>query len=196
MKQSNRLNRARYGLYAPVYDLAARPLERGRQRAIERLALSPDDRVLVVGCGTGSDLAYLPAGTSVSAIDLTPAMVDRTRDRAEALDLDLDARVGDAQSLPYQDGAFDAVLLHLVLSIVPDPRAVAVETERVLAPGGRVSIYDKFAPGGGTSRQSVGRSIRWPGSCSRIRPGDSGRSWRTRPSSRMNANSFSAASTR
>lgn len=148
MKQSNRLNRARYGLYAPVYDLAARPLERGRQRAIERLALSSDDRVLVVGCATGSDLAYLPAGTSVSAIDLTPGMVDRTRDRAASLDLDVDVRVGDARSLPYRDGAFDAVLLHLVLSVVSDPRAVAAETERVLAPGGRISIYDKFAPAG------------------------------------------------
>lgn len=62
MKQSNRWNRLRYRLYAPVYDLVARPLRRGRQRAIDRLDLGAADRILVVGCGTGSDLPFLPAG--------------------------------------------------------------------------------------------------------------------------------------
>jgi len=36
--------------------------------------------------------------------------------------------------------------LHLVLSVVSDPGAVVAETERVLTPDGRVSIYDKFTP--------------------------------------------------
>lgn len=146
MKQSNRWNRLRYRLYAPVYDLVARPLRRGRQRAIDRLDLGAADRILVVGCGTGSDLPFLPAGAGVTAIDLTPAMVRRTRARAETLDVDVDTRVGDAHSLPFADDKFDAILLHLVLSVVPDPDAVAAEAARVLAPRGRVSIYDKFVP--------------------------------------------------
>lgn len=139
-------NRARYQLYAPIYDAVARPLEQGRKRAIERLDLDSGDRVLILGCGTGSDLKYLPPGAHVTAIDAAPAMVRRTRARAERLGLEVDARIGDAQALPFEDGAFDAVLLHLILSVVPDPQAVAAETARVLAPCGRVSIYDKFAP--------------------------------------------------
>jgi ubiquinone/menaquinone biosynthesis C-methylase UbiE len=141
-------NRTRYRLYAPVYDRVARPLERGREQAIERLDVEPGDRILILGCGTGSDLAYLPDGVRVTALDVTPAMVRRTEKRAEKLGLEVDARVGDAQSLPFDDDAFDAVLLHLILSVVPDPDAVVAETDRVLAPEGRVSIFDKFVDEG------------------------------------------------
>jgi phosphatidylethanolamine/phosphatidyl-N-methylethanolamine N-methyltransferase len=144
MRHSDRWNRIRYRLYAPVYDLVVKPLAAGRRRAIERLDLESGDRVLCLGCGTGSDLEYLPPDVSVTAIDLTPAMLDRTRARAESVPLDGDARVGDAQDLALPDDAFDAVTLHLVLSVVPDPEAVAAETARVLAPDGRLSIFDKF----------------------------------------------------
>jgi phosphatidylethanolamine/phosphatidyl-N-methylethanolamine N-methyltransferase len=148
MTQSNRLNRLRYRLYAPVYDLVAWPLERGRRRAIDRLDLTDDDRILVLGCGPGVDLEYLPAGADITAVDITPAMVERTERRAAEFGLDVEARVGDATDLPFDDDAFDAVLLHLVLSVVPDPEVVVAETARVLAPDGRVSILDKFVPEG------------------------------------------------
>lgn len=141
-------NRTRYRLYAPVYDLAARPLESGRRRAIERLELGPDDRILILGSGPGVDLEYLPRDADVTAVDAAPEMVERTAERADALGLDVDARVGDAQDLSLPDDSFDAVLLHLVLSVVPDPAAVASEAARVLRPDGRVSIYDKFVPEG------------------------------------------------
>ncbi len=141
-------HRNRWRLYAPVYDWAARPLERGRERAVERLDPGPGDRILVLGCGTGADLRYLPPGARITAVDVAPEMVRRTAARAEALGLDVDARVGDALDLDLEDGTFDAVLLHLVLSVVSEPDEVAAETARVLAPGGRVSIYDKFVPEG------------------------------------------------
>lgn len=146
MTPTNRWNQVRYRLYAPIYDWVARPLERGRQRAIERLDPRPDDHVLVVGCGTGMDLEYLPPETRVTAIDLTPTMVRRTAARATGLERDADVVIGDAHVLPFADGTFDAVSLHLVLSVVPDPAAVVAETARVLARDGRVSIYDKFSP--------------------------------------------------
>ncbi len=139
-------NRTRYQLYAPIYDAVARPLERGRERAIEQVAPTTDDRILILGCGPGSDLEYLPSEAEITAVDAVPAMVRRTRERADALGMTVDARVGDAQGLPFDDDAFDAVLLHLILSVVPDPQAVADEAARVLAPDGRVSIYDKFVP--------------------------------------------------
>ncbi|WP_263821405.1 class I SAM-dependent methyltransferase [Salinibacter sp.] len=141
-------NRTRYQLYAPIYDAVARPLERGRKRAVDQLDLQSGERVLILGAGTGSDLNYLPDDVQVTAIDAVPAMVRRTRKRAERLGRDVDARVGDAQDLPFEDDAFDAVLLHLILSVVPSPEAVTAETARVLTPGGRLSIYDKFVPEG------------------------------------------------
>jgi phosphatidylethanolamine/phosphatidyl-N-methylethanolamine N-methyltransferase len=146
MTLTNRWNRVRYRLYAPVYDLAARPLESGRRRAIDRLDVGPDEDVLVVGCGTGMDLDYLPPAASVTAVDLTETMVRRTAGRGRGREGDLAVAVADAHELPFADDSFDAVLLHLVLSVVPDPAATAVEAARVLAPTGRASIYDKFAP--------------------------------------------------
>jgi ubiquinone/menaquinone biosynthesis C-methylase UbiE len=148
MMVSNGWNRTRYRLYAPVYDVVARPLQRGRERTIERLDLDSGDRVLLLGCGTGEDLDYLPDDVAVTAVDLTPAMVRRTEARAESLGRDVDARVGDAQDLPFEIDSFDAVVLHLVISVVPDPQSVLDETARVLDPDGQVSIYDKFAPEG------------------------------------------------
>lgn len=137
-------NRTRYRVYAPVYDWVAKPLERGRERALDALDPEPGDRILLVGSGTGADLAYLPAGVEVAAIDVTPAMVRRTERRAAKLGLSVDARVADARSLPFADDSFDAVVLHLVLAVVPEPRRVVAEVERVLAPDGRVSVFDKF----------------------------------------------------
>jgi ubiquinone/menaquinone biosynthesis C-methylase UbiE len=146
----DRLNRVRYSLYAPIYDIVAAPLERGRRLAIETLDLESDDRILIVGCGTGGDLPYLPAGATVDAIDVTPGMVSRTQQRGAALDLDLDARVADARSLPFDEDQYDAVLLHLILAVAPEPDRIMQEVERVLAPGGRVSVYDKYVPPGTT----------------------------------------------
>ncbi|MFB6273358.1 MAG: class I SAM-dependent methyltransferase [Salinibacter sp.] len=141
-------NRTRYRLYAPVYDWLARPMERGRRRAIEHLAPASSERLLLVGCGTGADLPYLPAEAQIIALDAVPAMVRRTQQRAQALGRDIDTRVGEAGALPFEDNAFDVVLLHLFLSVVPDPEAAASEAARVLTPNGRVSIYDKFVPSG------------------------------------------------
>lgn len=146
----DRWERARWQLYAPIYDWVAKPFERGRAQAISQLDIEADDQVLILGSGTGSDLQYLPPGATVTAIDITPAMVERTAARAESLDRDVNAHVGDAQDLPFDDDAFDVVLLHLVLSVVPDPDAVIAETERVLAPDGRISVFDKFVPDGTT----------------------------------------------
>lgn len=152
---SNWWNRLRYGLYAPVYDWVAKPFESGRKRAIERVDPQPGERILILGCGTGMDLEYLPADASVTAIDVSEGMVERTDRRADALEMDVDARVGDAQSLPFEDGSFDVVLLHLVISVVPEPSALVEEATRVLAADGRISIYDKFVPEG--SSPSLGR---------------------------------------
>jgi ubiquinone/menaquinone biosynthesis C-methylase UbiE len=141
-------NRTRYQLYAPIYDWVARPMEKGRTRAIEQLSLTGDERILILGSGPGSDLPHLPAEASITAIDAAPAMVRRAEQKANALGMDVEARVGDAQSLPFEDDTFDVVLLHLILTVVPDPDAVAAEAARVLVPDGRVSIFDKFIPDG------------------------------------------------
>ncbi len=138
-------NRVRYTLLAPLYDRVAgfRPQ---RRRSLEVLDLQPGEHVLVDGCGTGTDLAFIPAGVQVTATDLTPAMVTRTRHRAAILGRPVDARVMDAQALEFADASFDAVVLHLILAVVPDPVAAIREAARVLRPGGRAVVFDKWVP--------------------------------------------------
>lgn len=152
---TNRWNRLRYTAYAPIYDLVARRLARGRRRSIELANIQPDERVLIVGCGTGLDLELLPRGAQVTAVDLTPAMVEKTAARARELGMSVDARVMDAARLTFADESFDVVLLHLILAVVPDPYSTAREAARVLRKGGRAAIFDKFA----TGHVSLGRRM-------------------------------------
>lgn len=136
-------NRVRYTLLAPLYDRVA-GFRAQRERSLALLNARPGERVLIDGCGTGTDLAFIPAGVEVTATDLTPAMVQRTRHRALLLGRTVDARVMDAQSLGFPDATFDAVVLHLILAVVPDPVAAVREAARVLKPGGRAVVFDKW----------------------------------------------------
>ena len=136
--------RWRWSMIAPGYDLVV-SFARQRRRALRQLELQAGERLLIPGCGTGLDLEYVPPGVEVVAIDLTPAMIARARRRAGT---GVVCRIGDAQRLDEPDASFDAVVLHLILAIVPDPAAVLAEAWRVLRPGGRISVFDKFLPDG------------------------------------------------
>ena len=140
---TNRWNRLRYTLYAPLYDRVVK-LQRPRRRSIELLELRPGERVLIDGAGTGADLDFIPDGVEVVATDLTPAMVERIRARAARLGREVDARVMDAHALDFPDGHFNAVIRHLIVAVVPDPQSAVREAARVLRPGGRVAVFDKF----------------------------------------------------
>lgn len=144
---TNRWNRLRYTLYAPLYDRIAtfRPQ---RRRSVGLLDLQPGERVLIDGAGTGADLDFIPPGVEVVATDLTPAMVGRTRARAARMGRTIDARVMDSHALDFPDASFDAVVLHLIVAVVPDPRRAVREAARVLRPGGRAVLFDKLVPDG------------------------------------------------
>jgi phosphatidylethanolamine/phosphatidyl-N-methylethanolamine N-methyltransferase len=139
-------NRIRYTFWAPWYDrlVAAADFGLARQRSIQGLGLQPGVHVLLVGAGTGLDLEYLPRDVTITAVDITPAMLERCRRRADRLGVAVDARVMDARQLTFEDEAFDAVVFHLVLAVMPEPERGLREAERVLKPGGRVAVFDKF----------------------------------------------------
>ncbi len=157
MTTSTMWDRLRYSLYAPVYDPLVRRLDAGRRRAFVLADLQPGERVLIPGCGTGLDFAHLPEGVEVVAGDVAPGMIRAARVAAARLDLDAEIRTLDAHRLDLPDESFDVVLLHLLLAVVPDPEAAIREATRVLRPGGRVSVFDKFLPD--AERPTLGRRL-------------------------------------
>ena len=143
------VNRARaYRLAAPFYDLAMAGLLRAARRdSIASLDLKSGEKLLIPGIGTGLDLPYLPRDVEVLGGDLVPAMLAKAETRRARLGLsNVWLTTMDAQSLPLPDTSMDAVLLHLIVAIAPDGHAVLAEACRVLKPGGRLSVLDKFLP--------------------------------------------------
>ncbi|MCK9250171.1 MAG: class I SAM-dependent methyltransferase [Solirubrobacteraceae bacterium] len=99
------------------------------------------ERSLEIGAGTGYiTLHLLRAGivADATATDISPGMVDALRGNAERLGLTVDARVADAERLPFDDESFDLVCGHAVLHHIPDLDRAFAELHRVLRPGGVV----------------------------------------------------------
>ena len=141
---SNAWQRFRYTIWAPHYDKVTKfPAE--RRRSIELLGLKTGERLLIIGCGTGADIPFVPPEVSVLAVDLTPAMLEQARAHARP---GVTFRQMDGQALDLPDGSFDAAILHMVLEVIPDPVRCLSEAARVLKPGGRLAVFDKFLPDG------------------------------------------------
>ena len=147
MTMTNRWNQFIYRLWSPVYDVAlGRFFLPGRKLALEMLALQPGEKVLLIGVGTGADLPLLPTGVEATGIDLSPEMLAKARNKLPACRAAVELIQGDAQALLVAENSFDAAILNLILSVVPDGRACLQSTLRALKPGGRVVIFDKFQP--------------------------------------------------
>jgi SAM-dependent methyltransferase len=106
-------------------------------------AVTPGDRVLDAATGDGNvALEAVRRGAAVSACDLSPAQLERARERPGAGDVAW--VVADVEALPDADGSYDAVLSAYGATLAPRPRRTVRELLRVLRPGGLLVIA---APG-------------------------------------------------
>lgn len=152
-------DRVRYTFWAPFYDLmsGAVGFERARRASIDRLKLRPGQRVLLTGAGTGLDLPHIPPDVVVTAIDVTPAMLRRLEGRAARMQRPISTRIMDARRLAFPDASFDAIVMHLIVAVMPEPARGLKEAARVLVPGGRIAVFDKFL--GDEQRLSLRRRL-------------------------------------
>lgn len=132
------------GLYDATLGFWSREV---RRRAAETLALSPEERLLIVGVGTGMELSYLPEWVQGLGVDLSAGMLKGARRRRSERGLHgLELREMDATDLDLPDESFDAVYLPLIVTVVPDGSRVLAEAARVTRPGGRLVVADRFWP--------------------------------------------------
>jgi phosphatidylethanolamine/phosphatidyl-N-methylethanolamine N-methyltransferase len=139
-----------YENLASVYDFTFGPaLHPGRVQAIERMGIKPGDRILEVGVGTGINAPLYPRDCAVTGIDLSESMLEKARDRvARKVIRNVRLLEMDAADLRFADGTFDIVYAPYLISVVPDPVAVAREMRRVCRGGGRIIILNHFRSAG------------------------------------------------
>jgi len=137
------LTRARYQRLSPFYDLMEGMAEFRYDPWRKKLwSLVSGSKVLEVGVGTGKNMSHYPKGIQITAIDLTPGMLDVARRHAEKLRATVDLRLGDAQSLEFPDSSFDAAVATFVFCSVPDPILGLRELARVVKPDGKILLLE------------------------------------------------------
>lgn len=142
--RATRLTRTRYDRLARVYDRLEAGVEalgfRQWRALLWRRVRGP--RVLEIGVGTGKNVPYYPAGMEITAIDLSPRMLERARQRVARDGVAVDLQLADAQALPFPDASFDTVVSTFVFCSVPDPVQGLREAHRVLRPGGQLLLLE------------------------------------------------------
>ena len=115
---------------------------------IAPLGLKQGDRVLDVACGSGN--LAIPAartGATVTGVDIATNLLEQANERAKSEGLTIQFDEGDAENLPYDDGAFDVVVTMYGAMFAPRPELVSSELVRVCKPGGRIAMAN-WTPNG------------------------------------------------
>jgi ubiquinone/menaquinone biosynthesis C-methylase UbiE len=131
------------------------------ERLCEAADLPAGWAVLDVATGTGNAaLAAARCGCDVVGVDYVPELLERGRVRARAEGLRVEFVTGDAEDLPFPDGAFDAVLSTVGVMFAPDQEQAAAELVRVCRPGGRIALA-AWTPDGflGELLRTIGRHV-------------------------------------
>ena len=144
MSIKNQRNKRKYRLLSFIYDNTVDNywFNRARQREFELAQIQPNQRVLVVGIGTGLDIPYLPTFAEVIGIDLSKEMLSSAKQKAVNCNISLYEM--NAEQLSFADQSFDIVVLNLILSVVEDPSQTMREVSRVLKLAGSIWILGKF----------------------------------------------------
>src|SRR5579864_3837987 len=110
-------------------------------RLVHHAGIAPGMKVLDVACGTGVvAITAARLGAVVTALDLTPELLERAKQNASLARVQVEWHEGDVESLPFGDGQFDAVVAVFLQIFAPRPEVAVAEMLRVLKPGGTIAF--------------------------------------------------------
>lgn len=129
--------------FSAMYDRCMRGTEEAGLGEMRReLLADASGRTLELGAGTGANLDLYPGSvTELVLSEPDPHMVRKLGERLTGRD-EVELVQAPAESLPFEDGSFDTVVITLVLCTAPDPSGVLAEVARVLRPGGRLLFLE------------------------------------------------------
>jgi SAM-dependent methyltransferase len=123
------------------YDQISRGIADSLEHGVMRLNPQPGERILDVATGTGwTSRLVARRGATVIGTDIAADLLNAARAKAAMEGLSIDYRIGDAESLPFEDGTFDAVVSTVGVMFASRQEAAAAELARVCRKGGRIAL--------------------------------------------------------
>jgi len=110
---------------------------------MSRLEVKPGDSVLETSVGTGLNYKYLPPGTKLTGLDLSPEMLANCEVNLRRWQMDADLYLGNAECLPFADESFDVVYHVGGINFFNDRAKAIREMIRVVKPGSLLMISDE-----------------------------------------------------
>lgn len=141
VREHNKKAAAMWGGPGRSYNQVSRDIAGAIEHCVNRLAPAADQHVLDLATGTGWASRRIAAdGARVTGVDIAEELLAAARELAKEANLEIDYRLGDAESLPFPDESFDAVISTFGVMFAPEQETAITELARVCKPGGRLAV--------------------------------------------------------
>jgi ubiquinone/menaquinone biosynthesis C-methylase UbiE len=137
------VTRAKWDKLAPRFDgMASKGAEARWQPFKTALFSEMQGKVLFLALGTGLDIPFFPPGRDITAIDISPKMLEQAQPRIAGYDGTIAAQVMDVHEMTFAEGSFDQVFTSCTFCSVPNPVEGLKALHRVLRPGGGLFMFE------------------------------------------------------
>jgi len=130
-------------VFAKWYDFFMYPLEQGKFKNIRiKLLKKSYGKVIEIGSGSGVNFPLYKKVESVTAIEPSPYMIERSKKNRYAASVPIEVIQSSAEKLPYNDDTFDTVVATLVFCTIPNPQMAIKEIKRICKPNGKILLFE------------------------------------------------------
>ena len=138
------ITQAKWDKAAPTFDIMASKGAEERWLPFKRELFSHmgEGKILFLALGTGLDIAAFPSGKAITAIDISPKMLEVAEKRISAYDGSIDARVMDVHEMDFEEQSFDQVYTSCTFCSVPNPVEGLKALRRVLKSDGGLFMFE------------------------------------------------------